>query len=69
MVPAEVDTAADYPAAVAAAIVDGLRAADPKATWVLQSWPFSYQVDYWTRERVTRFLDGIPADGVLILNL
>ncbi|WP_173085351.1 alpha-N-acetylglucosaminidase [Phytohabitans rumicis] len=69
MVPAEVDDGAAYPAAVAAAIVDGLRAADAEATWVLQSWPFSYQIDYWIRDRVSRFLDGIPPGGVLILDL
>ncbi len=69
MVPADTDGAADYPAQVAAAIVDGLRAADDQATWVLQSWPFSYQRDYWTTERVNRFLDGIPAGGVLVLDL
>ncbi len=69
MVPAEVDDDAGYPAAVAAAIVDGLRAADPGATWVLQSWPFSYQIDYWNRDRVSRFLDAIPPGAVLILDL
>ncbi|MEJ3743531.1 alpha-N-acetylglucosaminidase TIM-barrel domain-containing protein [Actinomycetes bacterium KLBMP 9797] len=51
------------------AIVDGLRAADEDAVWVLQSWPFSYQRDYWTTERVREFLDRIPADRVLILDL
>jgi alpha-N-acetylglucosaminidase len=69
MVPADVDTAADYPATVATSIMDGLRAADPAARWVLQSWPFSYQSDYWTRERVRAFLDGLPRDGVLLLDL
>lgn len=69
MVPADVDDGAGYPAEVAAAIVDGLRAGDADARWVLQSWPFSYQGDYWTRERVHRFLDGIPRDRVLILDL
>ncbi|MEH1123055.1 alpha-N-acetylglucosaminidase [Micromonospora sp. CPCC 206061] len=69
MPPDEVDGDAGYPAAVASAIVDGLRAADPDATWVLQSWPFSYQSGYWTKERVFAFLDGIPADRLLILDL
>jgi alpha-N-acetylglucosaminidase len=69
MPPDEVDGDAGYPAAVASAIMDGLRAADPDATWVLQSWPFSYQSGYWTKERVFAFLDGIPADRLLILDL
>ncbi|MFI5896138.1 alpha-N-acetylglucosaminidase TIM-barrel domain-containing protein [Actinoplanes sp. NPDC051513] len=65
MIPAD----ADSPAAVADAIVGGLRAADPAATWVLQSWPFSYQEHYWSRERADRFLAGLPDDSVLILDL
>jgi alpha-N-acetylglucosaminidase len=69
MIPADTDGDAGYPAAVATAIVDGLRAADPFATWVLQSWPFSYQSDYWTRERIAAFLDRVPRDAVLLLDL
>ncbi|MFF5289598.1 alpha-N-acetylglucosaminidase [Paractinoplanes globisporus] len=69
MIPADTDDDAGYPAEVAAAIVGGLRAADPAATWVLQSWPFSYQAHYWSRERVDRFLAGLPGDAVLILDL
>ena len=60
---------AGYPGAVADAIAGGLRAADPHATWVLQSWPFSYQSDYWTRERIAAFLDRVPRDAVLLLDL
>jgi alpha-N-acetylglucosaminidase len=69
MLPTDTGDAADHPAAVAAAIADGLRAADPEAVWVLQSWPFSYLREYWTAERVARFLAGIPSDGVLVLDL
>lgn len=65
MIPAE----SKSPALVASAIVNGLRAADDAATWVLQSWPFSYQSDYWTTRRVTEFLDGIPLDAIVILDL
>lgn len=59
----------DYPARVANAIVDGLRAGDEDAVWVLQSWPFSYQRSYWTTERVHGFLGGIPDGRVLVLDL
>jgi alpha-N-acetylglucosaminidase len=69
MVPADTDDDAGYPAAVAAAILDGLRSADPDASWVLQSWPFSYQRDYWNADRVWRFLDRIPTDAVVVLDL
>ncbi|KAA1397667.1 alpha-N-acetylglucosaminidase TIM-barrel domain-containing protein [Aeromicrobium ginsengisoli] len=69
MVPEDTDASADYPAAVAAAVVQGLADADPEAVWVLQSWPFAYQGDYWTAERVHTFLDAIPADRLLVLDL
>jgi alpha-N-acetylglucosaminidase len=69
MVPAETDEDADYPAAVAAAILDGLRAADAGASWVLQSWPFSYQRDHWSAGRVGAFLDRLPVDAVVVLDL
>jgi alpha-N-acetylglucosaminidase len=59
----------EYPAAVAAAIIDGLRGGDEDAVWVLQSWPFSYQRSHWTTSRVHRFLDGIPDGRVLVLDL
>lgn len=69
MIPEDTDVSADYPAAVAAAIVRGLVAADPDAVWVLQSWPFAYQGSYWTEERVREFLDAIPAGRLLMLDL
>lgn len=69
MIPADTDSSTDYPAAVADAIVRGLTAGDPDAVWVLQSWPFAYQRDYWTDERVREFLDAIPDERVIILDL
>ncbi|NEE01529.1 alpha-N-acetylglucosaminidase [Phytoactinopolyspora halotolerans] len=66
---APVDTDPGYPAAVAAATIDGLRAADPQATWVLQAWPFSYQREFWTADRVAAFLDAAPDDGMMIADL
>lgn len=56
-------------AAVAQAIYTGMRAADDEAIWLLQSWPFTYHEDYWTAERVRAFLDAVPDDRMLILDL
>ncbi|GAA2453958.1 alpha-N-acetylglucosaminidase [Actinomadura vinacea] len=67
MIPVEADPA--FPGRVAAATLDGLRAADPDAVWVMQAWPFSYQGEFWTEERVTAFLGAIPDDRMLVADL
>ncbi|MFE1165690.1 alpha-N-acetylglucosaminidase TIM-barrel domain-containing protein [Nocardiopsis sp. NPDC058789] len=67
MVPVDADPA--FPGAVARATLDGLTGADPDAVWVLQAWPFSYQRDFWSDSRVNAFLDAIPDDRVLVLDL
>ncbi|HLR97180.1 MAG TPA: alpha-N-acetylglucosaminidase [Jiangellaceae bacterium] len=60
--PAEVAT-------VARAVHTAMSAADPQATWVLQAWPFFYRKDYWTDPRRTAFLDAVPDDRMLVLDL
>lgn len=67
MIPVDADPA--FPAAVAAGTLAGLRAADPDAVWVMQAWPFSYQRDFWTDERVAAFLDAIGDDRMLVADL
>ncbi|MBE2998917.1 alpha-N-acetylglucosaminidase C-terminal domain-containing protein [Nocardiopsis sp. HNM0947] len=67
MPPVETDPA--YPGTVAGATLAGLTAADPEAVWVLQAWPFSYQRDFWSDERVRAFLDSIPDERLLVLDL
>ncbi|WP_017609001.1 alpha-N-acetylglucosaminidase [Nocardiopsis xinjiangensis] len=67
MPPVEADLS--YPGAVAEATLDGLTTADPEAVWVLQAWPFSYQREFWTDDRVTAFLDAIPDERLLVLDL
>ncbi|PSM40668.1 alpha-N-acetylglucosaminidase [Streptomyces dioscori] len=56
-------------AQVARAVHGVMTAVDERATWVLQAWPFSYRARYWTPERTAAFLDAIPDDGMLILDL
>ncbi|MBR8743234.1 alpha-N-acetylglucosaminidase [Nocardiopsis sp. MG754419] len=67
MVPVDADPA--FPAAVARATLDGLTRADPRAVWVLQTWPFSYQSGFWSTDRVTAFLDAIPDERLHLLDL
>ncbi|MBN6054205.1 alpha-N-acetylglucosaminidase C-terminal domain-containing protein [Nonomuraea sp. RK-328] len=67
MIPVDADPA--FPGAVARATLAGLRAADPDAVWLMQAWPFSYQRDFWTEERVNAFLAAIPDDRMLVADL
>ena len=57
-----------YLSDVAAALIGGLRAGDPKAVWVMQAWTFDY-LDWWTDARIARFLDAIDDDALLMLDL
>lgn len=60
---------ADYLTRLGRAIYDGMRASDPEAIWVLQGWAFMNQRDFWTQERIEAFLQGVPDDRILILDL
>lgn len=67
MIPVDADIT--FPGAIADATLEGLVRADPEAVWVLQSWPFSYQRSFWSDERVAAFLDAIPDERLLLLDL
>lgn len=67
MVPASGEPA--YLADLAQRVVDGVTVDDPDAVWILQAWPFYYQSSFWTPKRVHAFLDAIPPQRVLILDL
>src|SRR6266508_3592292 len=53
---------------LATALIDGLRAGDPDAVWVMQAWTFAY-LDYWTDDRIAAFLDAVADDAMLVLDL
>jgi alpha-N-acetylglucosaminidase len=53
---------------LATVLVDGLRAGDSEAVWVMQAWTFAY-LDYWTDDRIAALLDAVPDDGMLLLDL
>ncbi len=43
--------------------------ADPEATWVLQGWFFFFKKQFWTPERGRAFLEAIPKNKVIVLDL
>jgi alpha-N-acetylglucosaminidase len=56
-------------ARLAQRILDGIAVDDPDAVWVFQAWPFYYRSEFWTPERVRAFLEAVPADRLLVLDL
>ena len=51
------------------AIYDGMAKADPKAVWLLQGWTFMNQASFWRQDRIKAFLDAVPNDHMLVLDL
>ena len=50
-------------------VLSSLTGADPEGKWVLQTWPFTYQTQFWTPERLKAYLDGVPDDRMIALEL
>lgn len=51
------------------AIYAGMANADPQAVWVLQGWAFMFHRDFWTQPRIGAFLDAVPDDRLVVLDL
>ncbi len=49
-------------------VISGLIQADPNGKWVLQTWPF-ITYDFWTNDRIKAYLDGVPDDQMIALEL
>jgi len=56
---------AEYAEAIAAM----LTSHDETSTWVLQGWPFGYRADYWDAQRTAAFLESMPRERSLVLDL
>jgi len=67
MTPPSGDT--NFLAATGRAIYQGLAKTDPQAVWVLQGWTFFNQAQFWTQPRIAAFLDAVPEDRMLVLDL
>ncbi len=51
------------------AIYEPMRAADPKAVWVLQGWFLYYQANFWKETEARALLGAVPDDRMLVLDL
>ena len=59
----------NYLADVGRAIYEGMAKADPQAVWLLQGWTFMNQAQFWKQERIKAFLDAVPNEHMLVLDL
>jgi alpha-N-acetylglucosaminidase len=59
----------EFLAGTSRAIHHAMRAADPDAVWVLQSWFLHYRADFWRERERRALLDAVPDDGMLVLDL
>jgi alpha-N-acetylglucosaminidase len=58
-----------YLANTGRAIYKGMAKADPQAVWLLQGWTFMNQASFWKQDRIKAFLDAVPNEHMLILDL
>ena len=58
-----------YLSGIGRAIYEGMAKADPKAVWLLQGWTFMNQARFWKQDRIKAFLDAVPNDHMLVLDL
>lgn len=54
---------------IAKAVYNGMAKSDSQATWVMQGWMFFSRWDYWHPNRIRYFLDGVPKEKAIILDL
>lgn len=59
----------DFLAATGRAIYQGMAESDPQAVWVLQGWTFFNQAKFWTQPRIEAFLNAVPDERMLVLDL
>ncbi|MBU2903605.1 alpha-N-acetylglucosaminidase [Arenibacter algicola] len=59
----------DYLDNLGKAIYNGMAKSDPEAVWVFQTWAFWFQNSFWTQPRIKAFLDAVPNEGMICLDL
>lgn len=59
----------EYLRAMANTMYKSMAIADPKATWVMQGWMFHHKKEFWQPTQIKSFLDGVPDDNILVLDL
>lgn len=63
------DGGQDYLDRLGRAIFEGMARTDPDAVWLLQGWTFFNQARFWNQDRIKAFLGGVPAGGMVVLDL
>jgi alpha-N-acetylglucosaminidase len=59
----------EYLTRLSRAIYSGMNDNDPQAVWVLQGWTFMFKREFWTQPRIEAFLDAVPDDRMVVLDL
>jgi alpha-N-acetylglucosaminidase len=60
-----------YLASLSKALHRGMMQVDPQAVWVLQGWQFAFHLtkNFWSQPRIKAFLDAVPDEHLLVLDL
>jgi alpha-N-acetylglucosaminidase len=59
----------EFLSALSNRVYQGMRAADPKAIWVMQGWLFYSDRKFWRAPQIKALLDAVPDDHMIILDL
>ncbi len=51
------------------AIIDSILSADPTGKWVMQGWLFHNDPAFWKEPEIAAFLDGVPDQRMILLDL
>ena len=56
-------------AAMGKGVLEAMRAGDPEAVWIMQSWPFSFSPQFWKAPQIKAMLGAVPEDRMIMLDL
>jgi alpha-N-acetylglucosaminidase len=59
----------EFLSALSNRVYEGMKAADPKAIWVMQGWLFYSDRKFWHAPQIKALLDAVPDDNMIILDL
>jgi alpha-N-acetylglucosaminidase len=59
----------EFLSALSKRVYEGMKAADPRATWVMQGWLFYSDRKFWHAPQIKALLDAVPDDRMIILDL
>lgn len=59
----------EFLSGISKSIVGAMSAADPKAIWIMQGWPFYNQRKFWNAPQIEALLNAVPNDKMILLDL